>query len=330
MKRILSVTGSVVVLGLALFAVWVPLPYYSEGPGPAREVGPLIHVDGLERYASSGKLVMTTVSQRGELTTLQLLFAWLDTDTRILSRDEVLPPGTSAEQEQQRAYSQMDTSKIDATYVALYRLTSYPIEHGSGALVEGIVAGCPAEGELAAGDVIEEIAGEPIDSQAEASELLGSQPVGRAFDVTITAAGEEHTYSLARERCAEGFGPLLGVSLVDTFPYDISIESGDVGGPSAGLMYALGLYDLLTPGDITGGRTIAGTGTIDRLGSVGAIGGVGDKVVAAERAGADVFLVPLGNYGEAQAAVNGSIELVPVSSFEEAIAYLNQAATLSP
>ena len=119
--------------------------------------------------------------------------------------------------------------------------------------------------------------------------------------------------------------PLVGILLVATFPLEIAIESGEVGGPSAGLMWALGLYDLMTPGDLTRGRTIAGTGSIDLEGDVGPIGGVRDKVVAAREAGADILLVPEDNLPELRGVSTDGLELISVSSFEEAVDALAQS-----
>jgi PDZ domain-containing protein len=117
--------------------------------------------------------------------------------------------------------------------------------------------------------------------------------------------------------------PVIGIVLVDSFPFQISIESGDVGGPSAGLMWAVGLYDLLTPGDLTRGRTIAGTGAIDLEGKVGPIGGIRDKVVAARDAHADVMLVPRADFRELRDVETGDLKLIPVSTFDEALKALS-------
>jgi PDZ domain-containing protein len=116
--------------------------------------------------------------------------------------------------------------------------------------------------------------------------------------------------------------PILGILAVDNFPFPVTISVSDIGGPSAGLMWALGLDDLLTPGDLTGGRTVAGTGEIFPDGTVGPIGGVENKVAAAKGAGATVFLVPAGeNYRDAR-AVAGDLRLVPVHSFQDALDFL--------
>ena len=116
---------------------------------------------------------------------------------------------------------------------------------------------------------------------------------------------------------------MIGILLVDSFPFEIAIESGVVGGPSAGLMWAIGLYDLLTPGDLTRGRTIAGTGTIDLDGNVGPIGGITDKVVGARDASADIMLVPREDFDELRGIDTGDLTLIPVSTFDQAVEALS-------
>jgi Lon-like protease len=113
--------------------------------------------------------------------------------------------------------------------------------------------------------------------------------------------------------------------LVESFPFEITIESGDVGGPSAGLMWAVGLYDLLTPGDLTGGKTVAGTGSIDLDGNVGPIGGILDKVVAAREANADIMLVPRDNFDEVRDVDAGDLRLISVSTFDDAVEALSSS-----
>jgi PDZ domain-containing protein len=138
----------------------------------------------------------------------------------------------------------------------------------------------------------------------------------------VRAGGEVHDIPLEREPCGGSDEPLVGIRMVDAFPFDIEIASGDVGGPSAGLMFALGLYDALTPADLTGGETIAGTGTIDPEGVVGPIGGIEDKVIGARRAEASVFIVPRRNMRELRGVDVGDLRLIPVSTFDEAVAAL--------
>jgi PDZ domain-containing protein len=326
MKRLLRVSAIAILLTAIVAAAWVRLPYYAVGPGPAREVTPLIRFDGPQRYESAGTFVMTTVRWY-QVTPLQAVVAWLDPDVAVLPERDLYPPGLSREQEQQRSVSQMDQSKIDASYVVLSRLTGYPREHGDGSLIDSTIEGCPAFGQLFPGDLVTEIDGDRIDSARDASNAIQAAPPGEPLAFQIQAAGEKHEVDLTRERCVEGDKhAYVGVGMVDAFPFPLTIESGDVGGPSAGLMWALGLYDLLTPDDITGGLVIAGTGTIDRRGRVGPIGGIEDKIVAARDAGAAMFLVPTKNMAQAEGVDAGDMRLVSVATFDDAL----QALGVSP
>ena len=319
MKRALRVGALVLLFAATFVAVAIRLPYYAVQPGPAREVEPLINVQGHERFASTGKLIMTTVSWY-QVTTLQALRAWIDSAQSVVPDEDIYPPGESKTSEHQRAISQMDTSKILATSVVLEELAGYPKEHGVGALIEATTEGCPAYQRLFAGDLVREIDGTRIRSSAQANRVIDRVPVDDPVSFTVQAAGETHEIRLSRKRCVEDVKrPLIGISLVEPFPFRVEIASGDIGGPSAGLMFALGLYDTLTPGDLTGGRTIAGTGEIFPNGHVGPIGGIKDKVVAAQRVGASVFLVPADNMGELDGVDTGDMRLISVRSFDQAL-----------
>lgn len=309
-------------IAVAFGVGWVPLPFFSFGPGPSREIVPLIHVDGAPTYGSSGHLVMTTI-RFTQVTALGALFAWIDPEQVVVDEEVVYPPGLSPSEEEQRATSQMDQSKIDAIAVVLSEVTDYPGEHGPGALVEFVGGGCPADGRLFPGDLIVRIAGERVDSSREASGLIDAVPAGDRIRFRVVAEGETHDVAVTRGRCPGTDELLIGILLIESFPFEITIESGDVGGPSAGLMWAVALYDLLTPGDLTGGRTIAGTGSIDLDGRVGSIGGIRDKVVAAREANADIMLVPRDNFDEARDVDAGDLTLIPVSTFDEAVESLS-------
>ena len=320
-RRFLRPIPLIVLLVAAIAATWVRLPYYSQGPGPPQEVEPLIHVSGRAVYQSGGKLIMTTVEFR-QLDAVGLFLAWLDPNRSVVSRDVLYPPGETQQEGNQRSISQMDTSKIDAASVVLKKTAGYPKDHGTGALIESVGPGCPAEGKLYAGDLVTTIDGAAVASASEARTLLDEVPTRDPITLLVRAAGEAHDITITRGACPGYEQPLIGISLIPNFPFSIQIRSGDVGGPSAGLMWSLGLYDLLTPGDLTGGRTIAGTGTIDPQGKVGPIGGIGDKVEAAQSAGAQVFLVPTDNLKGAESASNGSMKIVPVATFLNALRYL--------
>jgi Lon-like protease len=325
MKRIIKIAGFGLLLTLVFVAGFWRLPYYAIGPGPAREVEPLIDVPGQHRYASSGKFIMTTVSWY-QVTPVGALRAWLDPNQSIVKQDVLYPPGESVTVEQQRALSDMDQSKIDAAYVVLSKLAGYPKDHGRGALIEETATGCPADGKLYSGDTILAIDHHPVRSAQDASKLISAAKAGQPLAFHISAAGQTHDITVAKGACPPSKRPLVGIDIVDPFPFKVSIASGDIGGPSAGLMFALALYDTLTPGDLTQGRTIAGTGTIDLSGAVGPIGGITDKVVAAERVGASIFLVPKDNWSELKGVDTGSMKLIEVSSFADAVKALSEPA----
>lgn len=323
MRRPIRVLAVVVPLALAFGAGWVRLPYYAVGPGPARDVAPLIRFQGHQRYDSSGRLIMTTVSLE-QVTALRALVAWLDPATQVVARDELFSPGVPQRLERQRALSQMEQSKVDATQVVLEELAGYPDEHGDGVLVESVVPGCPAEGVVEVGDTILSIGDREVTDGVQADALLERiAPADSAsFEVESSDGGTSRDVRLRRADCVNGEKPLFGFALIPTFPFSVHISTGDVGGPSAGLMWALGLYDLLTPGDLTTGRTIAGTGSLDSNGDVGPIGGIGDKITAAERLGADVFLAPERNMDDIRRMDTGDLKVVPVGSFTDALEYL--------
>ncbi|MGH2672810.1 MAG: YlbL family protein [Actinomycetota bacterium] len=319
--RFLRRVWLLVPLAAALAAVTIYLPYYSLGPGPARAVQPLIRFDDRPRYESAGSFVLTSV-RFDQLTAYGVIVAWLDPDVSVVPRSDLFAPGETDEQERERSISQMDQSKLDAAFVVMEELTDYPREHGDGVLIESVVEGCAADGELFPGDVVQAIEGTEVDDVGDARRTIRAAASGARLTFDVTVDGEPETVSLVREPCGGSERPLVGVSMIESFPFDVRIQSGAIGGPSAGLAWALALYDLLTPGDLTGGRTIAGTGQLGIDGTVYAIGGAGDKVVAAENAGATVLMLPGSNLEEARAAGESEIELVPVETFGEALAYL--------
>ena len=323
-RRALAIVP-VAALVLALFAV--PLPYYAEGPGPAREVEPRIHVSGdVDRYPSQGKFVMTAVSFL-PVTLPKLLRAAADPAENVISESLLIAPGETQEHADQRSLSEMDQSKIDATAWVLSQVKDYPAEHGPGVLIEAVGTGCPAEGKLFPGDLVASINGREIPDEAAFERVLTDIPASEPLTFRVTAAGETADVRLTRQPCdpQRPNKPLVGIASLANFPFGVTISSGDIGGPSAGTMWALGLYDLLTPGDLTGGRTIAGTGTITAQGEVGPIGGVEQKIAAAKMAGAEVFLVPRANLAAAK-TVAADLPLVPMDTFQDALDYLQQDA----
>jgi PDZ domain-containing protein len=325
----------VLVLLLALWAI--RLPYFVLEPGPAQEVGPLIHVSGHPTYQSQGHLLLTDV-EFFQPNAYEAVAGWVNPHDHVVRQDELLPPGQSQGQYIRQGLSQMDTSKIDATVVALTEETDYPKDHGPGVLIEGVLPDAPATNRLFPGDLVTHVDGKAVDSVAQVSTAIKAAGYGSTVTFTVEAGGRVRTvkvspahvrYEIVPGRFRTIPGPAIGVTMVANFPFDVTISSQGIGGPSAGLMWALGITDEITPGDLTGGRTIAGTGEIAVNGQVLPIGGVQQKVVAAEAAHATVFFVPVANADDA-AAVSQGIKLVPVKTYSDALEWLEQHPAGSP
>jgi PDZ domain-containing protein len=213
----------------------------------------------------------------------------------------------------------MDQSQIAATAVALRALHQYPKNHADGALIENVVPNCPADGKLYPGDIITSVDGTAVHTAAQASKLFDRIPASQPLHFDLNVDGQTVQETFTRAPCGPKNEKLVGISMIDALPLDVTFTSDEIGGPSAGLMWALGLYELLTPGDLTAGRTIAGTGELGPDGTVYPIGGIQDKVVAAQRAGATIFLAPKDNMPDLQGVDTGDMQVIPVSSFDEAV-----------
>lgn len=320
MIRRLTVLAPVLALAAAL--AWVDLPLFTVAPGTAREVVPLIDVDGRRTYAPEGRYLLTTVSL-DRATVFEALVGWVNPAAQVVPEGSVVPEGQTEREYERRTRSSMDESKIAAAVVALERLTGYPEERGRGVLVQFVVRDSPADGVLFPGDVIESVDGRPVEEVDDVGRAIREAGTEREVTLEIETDGERSTVRLRPARLEGARHPVIGVVLVQAFPFDIRISSDGVGGPSAGLMWALALVDLLSPGDLTAGRVVAGTGEITLEGDVRPVGGVEHKVVAAERAGAEVFLVPRQNSAAARAAAD-TMRVVPVGTLEEALRALEE------
>ncbi|MHB1290113.1 YlbL family protein [Georgenia sp.] len=324
---------------LLLAMVLVPLPYAVEAPGPTvNTLGdvdgePLITVDGAETYPTSGELRLTTISVSGgpgyPVTAADVLTAWLSPTKVVLPREAVFPEGSTRESIDEESDAQMVSSQTNATVAALEELGhDVPMV----LTVAGVAPGSGAEGILRAGDVVTAV--EPaggtrttVGSFSDLSGVLAATPPGTGLAVTVERDGEPVTFDVTTtaptppEPAAEPEpGSLLGVLLEPDveLPVDASFDIDKIGGPSAGTMFALGLIDLLTPGEMTGGQHIAGTGTMDLSGHVGPIGGIRLKLVAARRDSATWFLAPKGNCDEVVGHVPEGLNVVAVGTLAEA------------
>jgi PDZ domain-containing protein len=315
----------VVAVALGLLAYYVRIPsLVAFVPGPVRDVEELVEVEGTTTYSSEGKLFLTTVSVDDHVTLIDWISSGFDPDVTVISEED-FTGGLSIEELRKRNAQQMRESKLHAKEVALGELGLGP--EGDGARVKRTFDGLPAEGVLQRGDVIVRINNETISTTCEVTSVLQDVGIGSEAEVTVRRLGTLKTFTLTTVAHPEDPSfPVLGVLIRDVNyrfdpGLDVKIETGDIGGPSAGLMFALVLYDRLTPDDLTAGRSIAGTGTIACDGRIGAISGIEQKVAGAEQEGAEIFLVPVANADGARDAAD-DLEVVPIATFDDAVEYL--------
>jgi PDZ domain-containing protein len=274
--------------------------------------------------------MMATVELR-QARPIDVAESWFDHDIRLV-KDEEIRGKQPPKQFNQANLQEMDESKRTAVVVALRRL-GYPVTaHGQGALIANIVTGknFPAEGHLQVGEVITSVDGQPVELVEDAVRLLQKHMPGDAVRLGLQGANANATRieELVMARSDQGKA-VLGVELQTykldyDLPFKVTIESGDIGGPSAGLAFTLGVLDDLTPGELTGGIKVAATGTIEPDGAVGDVGGVAQKTAAVIHAGAKVFLVPPGEYQEAKKRAGSKLKVVKVANLDEALSALAQ------
>lgn len=320
----LAVTGGV--FGSALAAgLLIDTPYATLSPGSARSTEPLVDVDGAPTYASDGELLFLTVGVDGDVSLLQAAAGWVDPDVDVLPREAVFGEGVSEAENRELNAIAMVGSKQTAVVVALTHL-GIPLDPtGTGAVITNIVPDTPAADALAVTDTIVAVDGTPIHLYSDLAPTVSARRPGDEVSLTVEAAdgtSRDVTLTLAARPDDPGAG-FLGVE-GDTrafdpgLPFQVDIDSGRVGGPSAGLAFTLAVLDVLTEGDLTGGLTIAVTGTINEDGIVGEVGGVAQKAAAAADAGAELMLVPPGELADARAHDHG-MEVVAVASLDDAL-----------
>lgn len=317
---------------LLVVALWVvvlvrPLPYVTYRPGPtvdvlAEEKGEeIVQVRGRRAFRDGGELRMTTVyvtAPEEQVGLPMLVEAWVRDDVAVRPYDSVYAPGeTDADKDVQSAV-QMVTSQDVAVATALDALGQdvTPVVK-----VQNVTEGAPAEGRLEVGDVLLEVAGTRVESAEQVGKVVRATPPGGSVAFLVGRDGDRRTVRVTPEEDegAQRVGIIPGLGYDFPFAVDVKIPDS-IGGPSAGLMFSLAIYDTLTPGSLTGGAVVAGTGTLSPDGSVGAIGGIAQKVVGADQAQAELFLVPRDNCAEAVGApVGDDLRLVSVADFDAAL-----------
>lgn len=320
-----------VVVALVAGALFVPLPYLLYEPGEARSTEARVDISGHQAFTTKGQVLFLTVSEV-QATPAGLLQAWLDENIDVEDKDKVYPPG-GRDADQILNQARMDESKYIATALA-FKAVGYPVnEIGSGAFIDQVLPGYPAAKVLRQGDVIVEVDGNPIRTQTDLTASLAGKPVGTVLQLKVrrgTRAAESRTVELGanKDDTSRGYiGVVPSTAERDLhLPFHLQIDSGKVTGPSAGLAFTLGVIDRLTPGDLTGGKKVAVTGTIDAQGNVGEIGGIVQKAVTLKEAGATEFLYPAATDPKELARVKKicgtKIALHPVATLDEALEIL--------
>jgi len=324
-SAVLLIAGFATVLLATLLAL-IPVPYAVFGPGPVlNTLGTidghrLISVTGTQSYPTTGTLDMTTVRVYGgpgsRVSLVTALRAWLSDSRAVLPEEAVFPPGQTQQESQNLDRLLMLSSQESATAAALGAL-NIPVPTTLN--IAGISPDVPASKVLKPKDVLVKVGDSPIRDLTQLRALLQRTEPGDDVRLTVRRGTADVEVTTATTRGEDG-QTLLGVFLDPKFqfPFTVKIDIPDVSGPSAGMVFALGIIDTLTPGDLTGKKRIAGTGTIDADGTVGPIGGIQQKLVGARRAGADYFLAPSVNCDEVKGHVPDGLQVVKVSTLTDA------------
>jgi len=332
-RRTATLVTSILVLIAALgVATVIPVPFVSFSPGPTEDTlgtaddKPVIEVTGHKTYPTDGELDLTTVSVTSpdrKLSLPQAMRSWLDPHRDLLPREIVYPPTKSADEVEQENTAEMTGSQDSAISAALQE-AKVPFR----TKVDSVSKDTPADGKLKPGDVILTVDGTKVTAVPQVGELVRKHKVGEQVRFVVQRSGKELPVTLTTAATpGEPTRPMIGITIGVQSAVKVAVHLGrDIGGPSAGLAFALAIYDKLTPGALLAGKHVAGTGTIDPTGQVGAIGGIQQKIAGARSEGATVFLVPAANCASALAADVDGIRLVRVETLHDAVTALTALA----
>ncbi len=329
-RRVWGTVGSVAAIVVGVAAVgagFVHLPYVLISPGDATRVEKVVDIEGAPTYHDDGSVLFLTVSVSGARPNVYtVLSGWLDDDVEVVPEEDILG-GRSRKEDERLNEIAMTDSQIVATKVGLERLGyAVPVKEY---VVGAFAKASPADGQLEVGDAITAIDGVPVTTIPDLGANVRMRNPGDPVTLAFTRDGTASTVTLATRATPEGPNEgqaQVGIFSAPTFdfPIDVKIDTGDVGGPSAGLAFTLTILDELSPGDLTGGEKVAVTGTIGLDGSVGPIGGVAQKAVAARQAGAHLFLVPRDEAKEARKHADG-MKVSGVADLGDALSALQRA-----
>jgi PDZ domain-containing protein len=325
MRRLLF-GASIAIVVLALTAV--PLPLVELNPGPALDVPSQIDFGG-PAHPVKGKLLLTTVTIT-QPSAVGAVEGLVTPHHELVWQTQVIPPGVS---EQQYLASQLQVFQESAQVAAAVglRAAGFPVSaSGGGVEVMGVISGSPADGKLKVGDVITAIDGRPVQLASDLQAATQKAVDGQTVTLTVVRGDQTVQIPVQLRTLSQVGRPALGVALRTiapkiTLPFPVKVKNQDIGGPSAGLMMSLGVYSLASGDDLSKGRVVAGTGTIDLNGTVGPVGGVAEKIVGAEQQGARIFLVPTSEAADARKAGLADVKIIPVDTFAQAKAALEAA-----
>ncbi|MFC6705593.1 PDZ domain-containing protein [Flexivirga alba] len=330
----LLIAGVVLVIAIAALNL-IHVPKVIMRPGPVTNTlgktgdKPVIEVKGAKTYPTSGTLDFTTVSMAGgpqyPVSVMEWLRAkYLENDAEIYPEDVWFPKGVTSQQVQQQSTAEMTNSQQTAEVVAM-RAAGVTVPES--VKVVQLQPGAAAEGKLKANDVLTELNGQKVTSLQSVSAVMAKVKAGTTVPVTIKR-GSQTLHLQVPTSAGDGGHAVFGIAISPSykFPYEVKVNAGDVGGPSAGTMFTLAIYDLLTPGALTGGHQVAGTGTMSEDGTVGPIGGIRQKMLGAKRAGAKFFLAPNSDCSEAKGHVPSGLTVIKINSLKDALAALKKVA----
>jgi len=325
-RMIAAVAAVPLVLALVVVAWVKPLPFATYGPGPTLDVlgsvdgKEIVQVSGHKTYRDQGQLRMVTVSvsrPRTKQSMWELVTTWLNRSDAVYPYSAVYPDDQTQEQSKQEGQVEMSTSQQSAEVAALselgYDMTPKGLEVGA------ITPGSPADGALDVGDRFVSVGGKAVTAPQDIVDAIQAAPGTGAVPIVVERDAKQETVQVTPTD-VDGTKK-IGVTISPSydFPFGVSVDvDPNIGGPSAGLMFSLAIYDTLTPGSLTGDKVVAGTGTIDTDGTVGPIGGIQQKIVGAREAGAQLFLVPKDNCEDVAGAHHGDMRLVEATTMHEA------------
>ncbi len=327
-------------IALTCVAALLPMPYVTMRPGPVfNTLGDFPPTNGkpmftfgagVKTYPTSVTLDFTTVSVTradSHVTLGDAVRGFFDKNVAVVPRSLIYPEGQSEAKSTQQSAAQLDSSKDSSRVAALraagYKVTGVPV-------IAGLAKGGAAEGKLRAGDIVNAVDGVKLTTDRALVDAVAKHQPGDIIAVTVTRKGVKQTESITTKPDADNPKlPRIGVTLGTKYRYPFEVDNNvgrQIGGPSAGTMFALAIYDRLTPGELTGGQKVAGTGEMETDGTVAPIGGIRQKMAGASRAGVAVFLVPAANCAEAKDGDDFGMKLVKISNLRDAISSLKALA----